>query len=342
MGCVELMQMAVFNSPIHASACACLPPSILMTISFNTLMLLDRLNQTILLFYLVPKNSCSDSTGDSNVKHLWRYVKTLQLTTNMRIFLQQDETANVFAKQLLDIGNNKVAVDTSTGFITLPTDLCHITDSKEELIQRVFPDIAQKFNNHNWLGERAILAAKNKDVNATIQNFLPGQLVSFKSVDTVMNQDDVVNYPTEFLNSLELSGLPPHNLQLKIGSVVIMLRNINQPRLCNGTRLVVKKLMNNVIEATIIKGKYKGEDVLIPRIPMIPTDLPFDFKRLQFPLRLAFAMTINKSQGQSLEVCGINLEFPCFAHGQLYVFACRKTVFFVYLRTTKQNKKYSL
>ncbi|GBP47861.1 ATP-dependent DNA helicase pif1 [Eumeta japonica] len=187
-------------------------------------------------------------------------------------------------------------------------------------------DIAQNFNNHNWLGERAILAAKNKDVedlNATILNFLPGQLISFKSVDTIMNQDDVVNYPTEFLNSLELPGLPPHNLQLKVGSVVIMLRNINQPRLCNGTRLAVKKLMNNVIEATIMKGKYKGEDVLIPRIPMIPTDLPFDFKRLQFPVRLAFAMTINKSQGQSLEVCGINLEFPCFAHGQLYV-ACSR------------------
>jgi len=75
-----------------------------------------------------------------------------------------------------------------------------------------------------------------------------------------------------------------------------MLRVINQPRLCNGTRLTVKKLMNIVIEATIIKGKYKGEDVLIPRKPAIPTDIPFDFKRLQFPVRLAFAMTINKSQ----------------------------------------------
>ncbi|KAF7270251.1 hypothetical protein GWI33_016772 [Rhynchophorus ferrugineus] len=64
-------------------------------------------------------------------------------------------------------------------------------------------------------------------------------------------------------------------------------------------------MMNNVVEATIIKGKYKGDDILIPRIPMIPTNsnLPFDFKRLQFPLRLAFAMTTNKSQGQSLEVC---------------------------------------
>ena len=56
---------------------------------------------------------------------------------------------------------------------------------------------------------------------------------------------------------------------------------------------------------------------------MIPTDMPFEFKRIQFPIRLAFAMTINKSQGQSLTVCGLNLENPCFSHGQLYV-ACSR------------------
>jgi ATP-dependent DNA helicase PIF1 len=50
-------------------------------------------------------------------------------------------------------------------------------------------------------------------------------------------------------------------------------------------------MMNNIIEATILNGKFKGEDVLLPRIPMIPTDMPFKFKRLQFPVRLAFAMT---------------------------------------------------
>ncbi|XP_055910813.1 uncharacterized protein LOC129945176 [Eupeodes corollae] len=64
-----------------------------------------------------------------------------------------------------------------------------------------------------------------------------------------MNKDDVVNYPTEFFNSLQLPGLPPHNLQLKVGLVVIMVRNINQPRLWNGTRLAVKKLLHNVIES---------------------------------------------------------------------------------------------
>lgn len=81
--------------------------------------------------------------------------------------------------------------------------------------------------------------------------------------------------------------------------------------------------MPNLIEATIISGKFKGEDVLIPRIPLISTDLPFDFKRLQFPVRLAFAITINKAQGQSLRVAGLIFESPCFSHGQLYV-ACSR------------------
>ena len=103
-------------------------------------------------------------------------------------------------------------------------------------------------------------------------------------------------------------------MQLKIGSVLIMLRNINQSRLCNGIRLAVKKLMNNIIKATILNGKYKDEDVLIPLIPLIPNDIQFDFKRLQFPVRLALAMPINKYQGQLLSVCGINLENPCFSH----------------------------
>ncbi|XP_044592065.1 uncharacterized protein LOC123270186 [Cotesia glomerata] len=85
--------------------------------------------------------------------------------------LVTDQSADVFSKQLLDIGDGKVAVDPSTGLITFPNDFCLLTESKEELIQRVFPDVAQQFKNHNWLSERAILAAKNKDVddlNATI------------------------------------------------------------------------------------------------------------------------------------------------------------------------------
>ena len=77
--------------------------------------------------------------------------------------------------------------------------------------------------------------------------------------------------------------------------------------------------MKNVIEATILTGHSEGEAVLIPCIPMIPTDLSFQFRRLQFQIRLVFKVTINKAQGQSLEKFGIDLNKHCFSHGHLYV-----------------------
>ena len=122
--------------------------------------------------------------------------------------------------------------------------------------------------------------AKNKDVddlNYIIQNEIIGTLHSFKFSDCITNEDEATNYPIEVLNSLYVPGLRPHSLRIKVGSVVIMLKNINQPKLCNGKRLVISKIRNNVIYATILKGKFNGELVLIPRIPMIPTDMPFEF-----------------------------------------------------------------
>jgi ATP-dependent DNA helicase PIF1 len=118
----------------------------------------------------------------------------------------------------------------------------------------------QHYKNHQWLSERAILAAKNNNVNAfkfSIQNEKPYETTTYKSIDTVMNQDEVISYPIEFLNTLDLPGMPPHVLTLKNGVPIILLRNINPPRLCNGTRLSVKKMMNNIIEATILNGKFK-------------------------------------------------------------------------------------
>ena len=125
---------------------------------------------------------------------------------------------------------------------------------------------------------------------------------------------------------------------------IIILRNINQPKLCNGTCLSVKKLMTNIIDATILTGPFKGEDVLILQISMIPTDMSFQFKRLQFPIRLAFAITINKAQGQSLELCGLYLHTDCFSHRQLYV-ACSRVSnpdnLFIYTETgTTKNIVY--
>ncbi|XP_046869274.1 uncharacterized protein LOC124461893 [Drosophila willistoni] len=181
---------------------------------------------------------------------------------NMRVQTLQDPSAETFSKQLLDIGNGKVAVHENTGSIKLPTGFCTIVHSQDVLIDCIFPDVHTQYINLEWLAERAILAAKNVDVhglNFKIQQLLPTDSVSYKSVDTVCNTIEAVNYPVEFLNSLDLPGMPPHQLQLKVGSPVILLRNLNPPRLCNGTRLVIKKLMKNVIEATILNGKFQAK-----------------------------------------------------------------------------------
>ena len=68
------------------------------------------------------------------------------------------------SKEGLKCENGEVAIDTSTGFIKLPSDFCLFSDSKEELIKRAFPNIAQQLNNNNWLSKQVIFAAKNKDV----------------------------------------------------------------------------------------------------------------------------------------------------------------------------------
>ncbi|CAF3889485.1 unnamed protein product [Rotaria magnacalcarata] len=276
---------------------------------------------------VIPKGAMADELKAClKASYLWRHVHKLELKTNMRVHLQGDAATGRFAQQLLSLGNGKIAADPTTGLITIPNNFCNIVESIETLQTSVFPDIRRCFNDHKWLCERAILALKNDSLNAInlqIQQQLPRVDVSYKSIDTVVDIDQAIQYPIEFLNSLEPPAMPPHSLVPKVGSPIMLLRNLDAPRLCNGTRLCVKNLIPHVIEATILTGCAKGEDVFISRIPMVPNDMPFQFKRLQFPVRLAFAMSINKAQGQSLKVAPINLGAPCFSHGQLYV-ACSR------------------
>jgi len=82
-------------------------------------------------------------------------------------------------------------------------------------------------------------------------------------------------------------------------------------------------MTENILEATILSGKFKRDIILLPRISLIVLESPRPFKRLQFPICLAFAMTINKSQGQTMSICDLDLENTCFSHGQVYV-ACSR------------------
>jgi len=108
--------------------------------------------------------------------------------------------------------------------------------------------------------------------------------------------------------------MPLHLTTLKVGSTVILLRNMDYPGgLCNGTRLIIVKLGRYTIQGKILTGKHRGETAFIPRISLDTAPsarLPFTLRRRQFPVRLAFTRAINKAQGQSLKVVGIIYTLP--------------------------------
>lgn len=291
---------------------------------------------------VIPRSTPADELNAClKVSHLWRHVKKMSLTRNMRVYLQRQDGQGEFSVKLLELGNGKIPAEKETGMIEFPKKFCNVVRTEEELAENVFPNIVENYRNHEWLSERAILASKNQsvnEINEKILKLLPGEIKRYKSIDTVTEVEQAVVYPIEFLNSMEPPGFPPHNLHLKKRAPIMLLRNLDPPKLCNGTRLCIKNLYAHIIEATILTGCTKGEDIYIPRIPLIPNEMSFEFKRLQYPIRLAFAMSINKAQGQTLAVADINLKEPCFSHGQLYV-ACSRVGnpknFYIYAKKGK-------
>ena len=115
-----------------------------------------------------------------------------------------------------------------------------------------------------------------------------------------LDADPAQTPPPELLQTFNPSSLPPSKLRLKVGAPVILLRNLYPKQgLCNGTRMVVTHIGRRCVEARILGGTFNGEVRLIPRIKLtsIEGELPYIVSRRQFPLRLCFNITINKSQG---------------------------------------------
>lgn len=126
----------------------------------------------------------------------------------------------------------------------------------DALIHKVFSNIAENYKNHLTLKARAILSLKNNDVNAinfVIQNEIPSEVITYEPIDIIINQDKIVNYLTKFLKSLDLSGIPLYVLTFKTGMPIILFQNINLTRLCNGTRLSVKNMINHIKETTFYR-----------------------------------------------------------------------------------------
>lgn len=275
--------------------------------------------------------------------NLWPLFHKLQLNINIRA--QEDNTG--YADWLLQLGNDTLkgihrGLDT---LVPIPPEF--IVDNMQTLIRSVFGDL-RPFD----IPHKAILSPFNVDcdiINDSICETFPGVAHTYYSADALAEDDQGINsyYPVEFLNSITPSGSPPHALYLKEGVIVMVLRNLNvRAGICNGTRCLVRRLAENFVDVEILStsGRRTGERTFIPRIDFLPVDtgLPFRMKRRQYPLRIAYATTINKSQGQTYDAVGIYLERPVFTHGQLYVAfsrAKRRDSVFVVIRPAPSQGK---
>ena len=229
---------------------------------------------------VVPKASRPEIVKHCiNQSPLWGNFKHLKLSTNMRVHASGNVELEMFDKWTLSIGNgemNEIAVPeemVATEIIPNSKD-DPMSEGKamKEFCGKIFPNIEENILDRSWLEGRAILTSTNKEVsmiNGLISDMIPGDNEVFRSADELESSEDLLRFNTEYLNSLDPNGFPPHVLSLKSGMPLILLRNINPKEgLCNGTKLIFEKALDNKVLQCTVAGTERM--VLIPRIVFIP------------------------------------------------------------------------
>ncbi|CAN1186335.1 ATP-dependent DNA helicase PIF1 [Linum perenne] len=293
---------------------------------------------------IIPKATRTEIVNSSIKRsYLWDGMEVIKLCQNMRLHREgctscEANEIQSFSSWIVSIGDGVSSTVYGDAEVSIPLDIMveQNEDPVADIVQAVYSDMHENYTDPTYFAHRAILAPLHETVSLINDHMLsdfPGEETCYYSSDTIQSdggQLDMLEaeFPTEFLNSMKIGNFPVHELKLKVGAPVILLRNIDQATgLCNGTRLIIKRLGTWSIEVEVLTGSHAGDRVYLPRIALASEQksLNFTLIRRQYPVALCFSMTINKSQGQTLHQVGICLKRQVFTHGQLYVALSRVT-----------------
>lgn len=156
-----------------------------------------------------------------------------------------------------------------------------------------------------------------------LSGFLGGQRF-FDSYDS-FEDDPHNNYPRDFLNSIIPNGLPPHDLKIKENCPLILLWNLDpQSSLCNERRLTVLCFDDHIRDVEIVHGTHAGDRVLIPKIPLLPSEdlsLPFKFKRKQFLFVWVLRWLLTKLRVRPFQLL-VYISLSLCSHMVCYMLRC--------------------
>jgi ATP-dependent exoDNAse (exonuclease V) alpha subunit len=118
------------------------------------------------------------------------------------------------------------------------------------------------------------------------------------------------------IEKIDAPDLPPHDILILEGDLLILLRNLDdRAGLAKGRRCRAIQMKNR----TVVVQFDDDETRILTRIPMEKTSNGMKFVRFQLLLRLVFAGTVHRSQGMTIERAVIDYRTKFWKHGQLYV-----------------------
>nr|GEW17398.1 DNA helicase [Tanacetum cinerariifolium] len=195
------------------------------------------------------------------------------------IFTLRSEGKIVLAVASLDVGNGNIGTPDesdpeNSSWIHIP-DQYRIPDDENEisnLINFIYDDETLRYPSAVKLQDKAIVCLTNDTadaINAKIMSLLSGTTHTYISYDDAIphghdGREVELLYPREYLNTLSFSGLPPHRLELKVGTPIMLLRNVNiVGGICNGTHLIVTQLLRKRLLSATITLSNKAEDPIL-------------------------------------------------------------------------------